>query len=120
MRLIFFASFLVFAAPACALAQDGGTTTRTHWASFMRAGPGYNFGSLDEIDGDQTVRVFNCAEDWCAITHAGARGFIEQDALTLAELPKGREPTGGAQGCFESYDTGWLRPIRQTFCQTKP
>jgi hypothetical protein len=85
----------------------------------MRAGPGHNFGTLDEIAGGEKIAVLSCADRWCAIRYGRGFGYVEQDALALPTLPRGGSPMGAAHGCFEASGAAWLRPARQEFCPLK-
>jgi uncharacterized protein YraI len=116
---VYLLTAVTFAAATAAFAQPTPKAARMAWATFLRAGPGHNYGSLDEIDRDERVGVLGCDRGWCAVSWDHAFGYIEQDALELASPPNGKAPAGGPQGCFAASSIGWLRPVFETFCETK-
>lgn len=102
-------------------ARAGETRTTMHWATFMRAGPGANFGTIDEIDGGESITLLGCEANWCAIRVAGHTGYVMSDALNLPALPRrGTVPGENGTQCFRADAAGWWRPVPQRFCRSQP
>lgn len=119
MRTMPIATLITVALLGSASAAE--TPTTMHWATFVRAGPGSNFGTIDEIDGGEPVTLLGCASNWCAIRVAGHTGYVMSDALNLPALPRrGTAPDGNRTQCFRADGVGWAGPIPQQFCRSQP
>jgi hypothetical protein len=92
--------------------------TSLHWSTYLRAGPGETFQTIDELEHDTVVDVQNCANGWCRVLDGGSEGYVDQDALKLPATPPAAAPASGAQTCFTARQAGFQNPTR--FCPTAP
>jgi uncharacterized protein YraI len=103
---------LVGFAPAVAAMSP---PARTHWSTYLRAGPGSRFAVIDELRHDSAVTVRSCAHEWCEVLVGQTTGYINQDALRLPRPPAAES---GAQACFVANQTGWRKPTPTRFCES--
>ncbi len=88
--------------------------TEAKWTSYLRAGPGLQYGVLDEIAPHHPLSVLNCSSGWCRVLYERAEGYVEQQWLTDAQaapvLP------GPSHDCFDATMTGWIGGSHVQFC----
>lgn len=114
------------AAAALVFAAVGGgaqaAPTALPWSTYLRTGPSDHAPIVDEINKGEIVDVGPCRDRWCAVLGGSGQGvgYIDQDALTLPQVPPATAKVGGPEGCFWAGEASWraLSPTR--FCQTEP
>jgi hypothetical protein len=61
---------------------------RTHWTTYLRAGPGLEYAVLDELQPDTALQGAVCAEAWCRVKVTDHRlGDVAQSDLALPPSP---------------------------------
>jgi len=61
---------------------------RTHWTTYLRAGPGLQFAVLDELQPDTPLPGAVCAEGWCRVAVTEDRfGYVSRKDLALPASP---------------------------------
>ncbi len=83
------------------------------WPDYYRAGPGNQYGVLDEVQRGQTFEVLSCDGDWCKVRDSSSVGYLERGVLA-AQAPA---PTKTGE-CFTSRSDGEPgEPSTFLYCQ---
>lgn len=96
--------------PGAVYADDATVRATT----YLRAGPGTAFRSVDEAAGGATVQVLGCADGWCRIQLGDAAGYVASAALTPGPAPT--MPPGARQTCFLDPLSGYHGSRDEEFC----
>ena len=70
------------------------------WPDYYRAGPGNQYGVLDEVERGQTFDVLSCDGDWCKVRDSSSVGYLERGVI--AALPTQPPPPVKTGDCFTS------------------
>lgn len=96
--------------PEASAAADARIASTT----YLRAGPGTNYRSLDEASGGSAVEVLGCGGGWCRILLGDAAGYVAEAALqpSVAPVPA----AGQASSCFGNPQSGFHGSREVRFC----
>ena len=91
-------------APATAYAR----TAVVNWTTYLRVGPGYQYGVLDQLDAQSTVDVQDCQKGWCRVTYPGGAAYVEESLFTVADIHARPTQTPPKGPCFDARVNGYL------------
>ena len=93
-------TFVLVCSPTLAWTGD------VSWPTFYRAGPGWNYTVLDELDRGQTLEVLACRDGWCLVQNGHSVGYVQQEWILRPSAMPEKPQTPGPAGCVQSIVTG--------------
>jgi uncharacterized protein YraI len=97
-------------------AQAIAAPATAHWSTFLHSGPGETYPVLAEVEHDEALDVGDCQRRWCKVSQGRITGFVDRDALTLAQPAADAAPPKGAS-CFTAALTSYPGPTPRRFCE---